>query len=628
MSIEISNDENNANSNSYSELINKNNPKIVGSNIENLLWGFNPNELLNEIIFPNEKEEYLIRRVKKIRILTVKGINLPEKEIDFFLKCFNNNIYYLLLDFIYSSEYTKYKSNKDNSSKEIVNNFCNNINITSDYLKTFDNIYNSLGKKENLTTNDKKKTSDVDDMFNSEKQMKMFLSRSAASITIQSFWRMYNTRKKYFMVMYDELSYITNTNSTERDPNMQYLPSVTDLSVQEKLIQKYRVFCSYYENKGYLPPDFPQYCAVLIQKHFKRYICQLYYRKLKSLPDDVQKNLLQSLNCDQNYNINIDKIVNIYASIIQKAWRSYYNRKIFRFYKYLIRYRENGNPCKLLKYINPLEAQLIDSSFKAHIRFRLGGHSFPPVIYYKIYIHKSLIDINSFSPRDYTKVVKPTPHQLFCNDKALPDNSSSGWYTRVENNGWRPISDSFKSDIHGIDEIEYETSQKTVQFHHLKLKRKEDVIIQKKMKKIEWLRKVYQIEKDKDVKNENKKEILFDDDKQDENDFNIIKEWSEKLNFEDYVINWKTLATTDKTEKYNTYSKIKEIKNIKQKIIVKDNAIKTDDTELIKNEKTENIAIIEDINKMNDINIQTIEQKRSSRIQSASTIQSISDFIF
>ena len=49
------------------------------------------------------------------------------------------------------------------------------------------------------------------------------------------------------------------------------------------------------------------------------------------------------------------------------------NRKIFKFYKYLIRYRENGNPCRLLKYINPLEAQLIDSSFKAHIRFRLGG---------------------------------------------------------------------------------------------------------------------------------------------------------------------------------------------------------------------------------------------------------------
>jgi len=55
------------------------------------------------------------------------------------------------------------------------------------------------------------------------------------------------------------------------------------LLLQEKLIQKYKIFCQYYENKGYLPPDFPQYCAVLIQKHFKRYLCQAYYKKLKEL---------------------------------------------------------------------------------------------------------------------------------------------------------------------------------------------------------------------------------------------------------------------------------------------------------------------------------------------------------
>jgi len=42
-----------------------------------------------------------------------------------------------------------------------------------------------------------------------------------------------------------------------------------------------------------------------------------------------------------------------------------------------------------------------------------------------------------------------------------------------------------------MDDIEFETTQKTVKFHHLRLKRKEDVIIQKKKKKIEWLRKMY-----------------------------------------------------------------------------------------------------------------------------------------
>eukprot|EP00833_Pecoramyces_ruminatium_P008240 jgi/Orpsp1_1/1182272/evm.model.c7180000080573.2 len=617
-------------SNSYSELLNKNNPKIIGTNIENLLWGFNPNELLNEITFPNEKEEFLIRRIKKIRNLAVKHISIPSDEINFFLDCFNKKIYYTILDFILSPEYVEFKNNPNSNQKDLVDTFCKNIDINNDYLKSFELIYNTLDKKE-ITAREEKIISspELEDMFNTGKQLRVFLSRSAAAVTIQSYWRMYITRKKYILVMYGELSYITNTNSTERNPNMPYLPSITDLSVQEKLIQKYKIFCQYYENKGYLPPDFPQYCAVLIQKHFKRYICQTYYKKLKSLPNDIRNNLLQSINYNQNFDLNLNKIINFYATMIQNAWRSYYNRKIFKFYKYLIRYRENGNPCKLLKYINPLEAQLIDSSFKAHIRFRLGGYSFPPVIYYKIYIHKSLIDINSFSPRDYTKIEKPTPHQLFCNDKEIPDNSITGWYTRVENNGWRPISDNFKSDIHGMDEIEFETTQKTVQFHHLRLKRKEDVIIQKKKKKIEWLRKIYQIEKNKEENNDEE----IDSEIQEEKDFNLIKEWSDKLNFENYVINWKKIATTDRTEKYNNCNINIQDKNLKMAKVVQNKTIKNDkneneNTEPVKDEKTE---LSEDINKMNDINIKTMEEQKSSsgsRVPSASTIQSISDYIF
>ncbi|KAG4092559.1 hypothetical protein H8356DRAFT_1702469 [Neocallimastix lanati (nom. inval.)] len=617
---------------SFSELLNKNNPKIIGTNIENLLWGFNPNELLNEITFPNEKEEYLIRRIKKIRNLAVKHISISEEEVDFFLECFNNNIYYIIHDFINTPMYKEYKKNINGKYKNSVDIFCKNINIDIDYLRTFDYVYSSLDKMKLMTKTIKKQTiSNLDDMFNSNKQLKIFLSRSAAAITIQSFWRMYITRKKFSVIMYGELSYITNTNSTERNPNMLYLPSITDLSVQEKLIQKYKIFCQYYENKGYLPPDFPQYCAVLIQKHFKRYLCQAYYKKLKELPEDIRNNLIQNLHHNDSFKFNIKAAINYYATMIQRAWRSHYNRKIFKLYKYLIRFRENGNPCKLLKYINPLEAQLIDSSFKAHIRFRLGGYSFPPVIYYKIYIHKSLIDINSFSPRDYTKIEKPTPHQLFCNDKDIPDNSTTGWYTRVENNGWRPISDSFKSDIYKMDDIEFETTQKTVKFHHLRLKRKEDVIIQKKKKKIEWLRKIYQIEKSKEENNDDDEEIY--DENEEENDFNLIKEWSDKLNYEDYVINWRKLATTDRTEKYSNFNTIIQDRNLKKLQVVQNKIIendKTDNTEPINTEK-EKIEQTENINKMDDINIKSIEDQRNSsesRAPSASTIQSISDYIF
>jgi len=232
MTEKSDNDLSKPNDDSYSELINKNNPKIIGSKIENLLWGFNPNELLNEIIFPNEKEEYLIRRVKKIRKLAVQSITLTEQEIDFFLDCFNKKIYYPLILFIFSPEYQELKNNSNENSKELISNFCNSINITTDFLKSFEYLYNSLDKKNASGKIDVHKTPEVDDIFNSDKQLKVFLSRSAASITIQTHWRMYNTRKKYFIVMYGEVSFMTNTNSTERNPNMPYLPSVTDLSVQ------------------------------------------------------------------------------------------------------------------------------------------------------------------------------------------------------------------------------------------------------------------------------------------------------------------------------------------------------------------------------------------------------------
>jgi hypothetical protein len=32
-----------------------------------------------------------------------------------------------------------------------------------------------------------------------------------------------------------------------------------------------------------------------------------------------------------------------------------------------------GNPARLLKAINPVEAQLLECSAKVHLRFRLGG---------------------------------------------------------------------------------------------------------------------------------------------------------------------------------------------------------------------------------------------------------------
>jgi hypothetical protein len=63
-----------------------------------------------------------------------------------------------------------------------------------------------------------------------------------------------------------------------------------------------------------------------------------------------------------------------------------------------------GNPAKLLKGINPLEAQLLETAVDCHVRFRLGGDTFPPNIYYKVFSKTNVCDINAFAPRDYASL--------------------------------------------------------------------------------------------------------------------------------------------------------------------------------------------------------------------------------
>ena len=99
------------------------------------------------------------------------------------------------------------------------------------------------------------------------------------------------------------------------------------------------------------------------------------------------------------------------------------------------------------------------------MKFRLGGPVFPPKIYYKIFTRRPVIDMNAFSPRDYAAAPfvvnlivnkhdsrlhpcllrKTMPADKFNHPGALTrrvEDDMSGWYRRVENNGWRSISTS------------------------------------------------------------------------------------------------------------------------------------------------------------------------------------------
>ena len=72
----------------------------------------------------------------------------------------------------------------------------------------------------------------------------------------------------------------------------------------------------------------------------------------------------------------------------------------------MINFRKKGNPFELLKSINRGEAYLLDAASKCHVRFRLGGLNFPPLIYYKIFSTGTVVDIGAFAPRDTIKSKK------------------------------------------------------------------------------------------------------------------------------------------------------------------------------------------------------------------------------
>lgn len=133
------------------------------------------------------------------------------------------------------------------------------------------------------------------------------------------------------------------------------------------------------------------------------------------------------------------------ALFVQRRWRSYTQRMVFRYFRDLIHFREQGDPAALLRSINPKEAGLMDAAFAAHVRFRLGGASFPPTVYYKVFTHGAVTDVCAFAPRDYTACKQASPLTLHNKERPgrqpAPREGRDGWYRRVENNGWRPVSD-------------------------------------------------------------------------------------------------------------------------------------------------------------------------------------------
>lgn len=199
------------------------------------------------------------------------------------------------------------------------------------------------------------------------------------------------------------------------------------------------------------------------------------------------------------------------ARKIQLAFRAWCSRRVFTYYKDLIK-KLKGAPADLLRGIIPREADLLDKAAGVHVRFRLGGAIFPPKVLFKIYTHRPLCDVNSFAPRDYNNEKFKDPIETMNKSEAQFHGKSGNirvgtryfdtvvttstgvdaWYKRDEKNPWRPISSELITDIFVPPWMkDAVVSKKPAPFHYSRLKRKEDILKDKKRRKREWLVKAY-----------------------------------------------------------------------------------------------------------------------------------------
>ncbi|XP_025024652.1 uncharacterized protein C11orf65 homolog [Python bivittatus] len=250
------------------------------------------------------------------------------------------------------------------------------------------------------------------------------------------------------------------------------------------------------------------------------------------------------------------------AFIIQKIWKRWLDMGVFEYYKELIGFKQYGEPSHLMKYIEPREAELLDAAAGVHIKFRLGGEKFPPSIYYKIFTHRPIVDICANSPKNYTKTAtKPSPRKL---QNGSFSESSSNWYKRIENNGWRLLSIRYWK---GTDPLTVKGNTRTQEFHHSSLQRKRDMEKRKKRRKIEWLKKMY-FGENLQAKTENPATTVLIQrateglisslekegiDKVMEWEVDEMLKWTNALNYDEYVKLWKEIGTSKNSESFQGF---------------------------------------------------------------------------
>jgi hypothetical protein len=266
---------------------------------------------------------------------------------------------------------------------------------------------------------------------------------------------------------------------------------------------------------------------------------------------------------------------------IQILWRRYTNRRIYFYYRDLIKFRNAGDPALMLRCINPREAALFDQASGVHVRFRLGGKCFPPTILYKVFTHKPLCDVNAFAPRDYVKARQSTRSENNYDDGELSktksrrrkrnkrggnnnmmelagirvgnsiyeakyndeyDQDDGSWYRRDDMNNWRPVTLGVLQDA-DMEPEKRKVMELGQRFHYSKVQRKQDKLLRQKRKKRNWMMKLYSkgLVNDKHMMNTYKSNDEYSNMEEDDDD---LLNWTNNLDFDAYLDEWKQLGTS------------------------------------------------------------------------------------
>ncbi|CAM6084495.1 unnamed protein product [Calypogeia fissa] len=211
---------------------------------------------------------------------------------------------------------------------------------------------------------------------------------------------------------------------------------------------------------------------------------------------------------------------------IQRCWRLYLDKLTFKHIRNLIHSYEQEDPKTSLLRINRTEATLVDKATGLHVRFRLNGLCFPPTIVYKVYTHRPVVDMGSFSPRNYTG----------------NSENPAKTYVRCENNGWRPVIGT-PAEQTGPKVVLRVPDFGGVFFNSLEERRISKLLAVKKRKRA-WLKKLYAegraAEFDKPLEADNGVEPASPSESE-LPDLELMR-WSAGLDFDEYERDWYSRA--------------------------------------------------------------------------------------